>query len=104
MKALKVLFLPGLIALGVVVGGYLSFEYSTGFFLGGAVLGGLLAGLIYFLIKLALSRRTSGTLPYDSLDERHQVHSLADTQTPEARISETRDKLIGENPPWSTHR
>ncbi len=104
MKALKALVRLGLIALGVLVGGYLSFEYSGGLFLGGAVLGGVLAGLLYYLIKLAVSRRTSGSLPYDSLDERHQVHSRVDTQTPEAQISRTQDALIGEIMHWPPHR
>src|SRR5438309_9144130 len=69
------------IVLGVLVGGYLGSVYSE-FVLGGAVLGGLLGGLAYFLINWAVSRRIHGVLPYDSLDEHHQVNSRVNTQTP----------------------
>lgn len=99
MKTLKVLVRPGLIALGVLVGSYLSFQYSGGVFLGGAVLGGVLAGLLYFLIQLALSRQTRESLPSARPDKRNQVHSKQDTQTLEAQISRTRDTLLGENMP-----
>lgn len=99
MKAFKLLVCPGLIVLGVLVGISLSLEYGGGFFLGGAILGGVLVGLIYSLIKFVLSRWTDGSLPYDSLGERNQVRGQVDTQTTEARISETRDRIIGENMP-----
>ena len=99
MKTLKVLVHIGFIALGALVGSYLSSASSGGVFLGGAVLGGVLAGLIYFLIQLALSRQTSEPLPSTRPGERNQVHSQGDTQTSEAQITRARDTLLGENMP-----
>ena len=99
MKTLKVLVHLGLIALGALAGGYLSFESSGGVFLGGAALGGLLAALLYFVIQLVLSRQTSGSLPSARPGERNQVHNQGDTQTPVAQISRVRDTILGENMP-----
>ncbi len=72
------------IVLGVFVGGYLGSVYSE-FVLG---------GLAYFLINWAVSRRIHGVLPYDSLDEHHQVNNRVNTQTPEARVRGMQDALI----------
>lgn len=81
------------IVLGVFVGGYLGSVYSE-FVLGGAVFGGLLGGLAYFLINWAVSQRIHGILPYDSLDEHHQVNNNVNAQTPEARVRGMQDALM----------
>lgn len=81
------------IVLGVFVGGYLGSVYSE-FVLGGAVFGGLLGGLAYFLINWAVSRRIHAFLPYDSLDDHHQVSNRVIPQTPEARVRGMQDALM----------
>ncbi|HYL43703.1 MAG TPA: hypothetical protein VEU97_09985 [Ktedonobacteraceae bacterium] len=81
------------IVLGVFVGGYLGSVYSE-FVLGGAVFGGLLGGLAYFLINWAVSQRIHGILPYDSLDDHHQVSNRVIPQTPEARVRGMQDALM----------
>ena len=95
MKALKILVRLLLVALGVLVGGFLSAQ-SGGLVFGGVVLGGLLAGLLVFLVPRVVSGRTSGARPYDRLNERDPVHSSGAPQTPEARISRTQDALMDE--------
>jgi len=72
------------IVLGVFVGGYLG-TYSTEVVLPGAVVGGLLGGLVYYLISWAVSLRINRDLPYDSLDEHHQVNNNWTTRRPETR-------------------
>ena len=78
---------------GILVGGYLGAVYSE-FLLGGAMVGGLLGGLIYFLIDWAISLRRKEVLPYDSLDDHHQVNTGVHTQAPEARVRGMQDGLM----------
>lgn len=81
------------IALGIFVGGYLSWV-NSGFILGGVMVGGLLGGLVYSLINWAVSRRNQRVLPYDSLDGHHQVNNSENTQTPEASVRGMQDSLM----------
>src|SRR5690349_21528343 len=81
------------IILGVFAGGYLGSVYSE-FLIGGAMVGGLLGGLLYAVIGWAVSRWSNGPLPYDSLDEHHQPESGRRPQTPEARVRGMQDSLM----------
>lgn len=81
------------IALGVFVGGYLSWV-NSGFLFGGVMVGGLLGGLVYCLINWVVSRRIHKVLPYDSLDGHHQINNSGNTQTPEARVRGMQDGLM----------
>lgn len=93
MKYSKAILL-GLIILGILVGGYLSLEYSGGIFLEGALVGGLFGVVLYYMINWAVSRRKSGVLPYDRLDERHQFNNSVNRQAPEARFTGMQDALM----------
>jgi hypothetical protein len=87
------------IVLGVLVGGYIGAVYDV-FLLGGALVGGFLGGLVYVVIYWAVTRRRTGVLPYDSLDEHHQINTMVKTQTPEARLREIQDGLIDQYMPF----
>jgi hypothetical protein len=87
------------IALGVIVGGFLA-VVSDGLILGGILLGGLLGGLVYAVIDWAVSRRRTRVVPYDRLDEYHQVNTPVSTQTPEARLREIQDGHIDQYMPF----
>lgn len=73
------------IALGVIVGGYIG-AVSDELLLGGIMVSGLLGGLVYVVIYWVVSRRRTGVLPYDRLDEHHQANNPMHTQTPETRL------------------
>jgi len=83
----------GLIPLGAMVGGSLSF-ITGGLLIGGIMLGGLLGGLLFCMIQWAAVRRQGVILPYDGLDERHQANHHGSTQTPEARVRGMQDHLM----------
>lgn len=103
MRAFKSLVRPGLIVLGILIGAILSYIYGGGFFIGGAVLGGILAWLLFYPIQFVLLRKTAASLPYDGLDEQNHAHSQMTMQTSEATIRETRDRITGENIPPQSH-
>jgi hypothetical protein len=83
----------GLITLGALAGGSLSF-IAGGLGIGGIMLGGLLGGLLFCMIQWAAVRRQQVILPYDGLDERHQANHHVPTQTPEARLRGMQDHLM----------
>ena len=56
MNTRKSILLPGLIAIGVIVGGSLSLLSSGGVLITGAVSGGLLGGFLYCLLQMIVSR------------------------------------------------
>ncbi len=96
MNAHKNIFCLGLITLGAIVGGSLSFVIGGGVVVGGIMLGGLLGGLLFCMIQWSVARRQQEVLPYDRLDERHQANNHGVTQTPEARVRGMQDNLIVE--------
>lgn len=57
----------------------------------GLALGGLLGGLLYWMIQMIVSRRKRENLPYDYLDEQHPFKHREISQTPEARIRGIQD-------------
>ena len=67
------------IALGVLVGGYLSAVYTQAL-IEGAIVGGFLGGLVYCGIDWAVSQRRNEVLPYDSLDGHQQTNTREHTQ------------------------
>lgn len=87
------------ITLGIFVGGYLGSVYSE-FLLGGAMVGGLLGGLVYYVIDWTVSRRRKGEVPYDSLDD-HQRINGGGVQAPEARIRGMQDGLMDNFMPFN---
>ena len=96
MNTRKSILLMGLIALGVIAGGFLSFVSSSGIVVTGAVSGGLLGGLLYCLIQMIASRRKKENLPYDHLDEQHPFKHHEIPQTPETRVRGMQDNLMGD--------
>lgn len=68
------------IALGVLVGGYLSAVAGQAP-LAGAMVGGLLAGLVYYVIDWAVSRRRTQARPYDSLEGHQQANTRENIPT-----------------------
>ena len=95
MNTRKSILLLGLIALGIIVGGSLSLV-TTGGGLVGLAAGGLLGGLLYCLIQMAVSRRKREVRPYDHLDEQHPFKHHEIPQTPEARVRGMQDNLMGD--------
>lgn len=81
----------GLIALGILLGGFLSSVSSGGTLITGVAFGGLLGGLLYCVIQMIISRRKKENLPYDHLDEQHPFNHREISQTPEARIRGIQD-------------
>ena len=57
MNTHKNILLMGLIALGIIVGGFLSSVSSGKALITGAAFGGLLGGLLYCVIQMIASRR-----------------------------------------------
>lgn len=95
MNTHKNFLLLGLIALGIIVGSFLSFVTNGGGLVGG-VTGGLLGGLLYCLIQMIVSRRKRNILPYDRQDEQHPFKHNEVSQTPEARVRGMQDNLMGD--------
>ena len=93
MNTHKGILLLGLISLGVIVGGYLSFVTSSGVVVTGAAFGGLLGGLLYCLIQMIVSRRKRENSPYDRLDERHPANHETH-QTYEAKFRTIQDNVM----------
>ncbi len=83
----------GLITLGALVGGSLSFM-TGGLGIGGIMLGGLLGGLLFCMIQWVAVRRQRVIVPYDGLDERHQANHHGAIQSPEARVRGMQDPLM----------
>jgi|GEM_PF-2776070 len=96
MNSHKNILLPVLIALGVIVGSFLSLVSSSEALLSGAAFGGLLGGLVYFIIQMIVSRRKREKQPYDHLDELHPFKHREISQTPEARVRGMQDNLMGD--------
>ncbi len=95
MNTRKSILLIGLIALGVIAGGFLSLVTSDGVVVTGAVCGGLLGGLLYYMIQMIASRRKKQNLPYDYLDEQHPAHHEIH-QTHEAKVRGTQDNVMAD--------
>jgi len=95
MNNRKSILLLGLIALGIIVGGFLSLVSSGGAVVTGTVCGGLLGGLLYCLIQMIVSRRKQDNLPYDHLDEQHPIHH-ENHQTHEARVRDMQDNVMAD--------
>ncbi|MGZ3608665.1 MAG: hypothetical protein ACXWPS_07485 [Ktedonobacteraceae bacterium] len=96
MNTRKSILLMGLIALGVIAGGFLSFISSSGVVITGAACGGLLGGLLYCMIQMAVSRSKKEVQPYDHLDEQHPFKHLEISQTPETRVRGRQDNLMAD--------
>ena len=95
MNTRKSFLLMGLIVLGVIAGGFLSFVSSGEAVVSGAAFGGLLGGLLYCMIQMIVSRRKSENLPYDHLDEQHpSQHEIH--QTHEAKIRGMQDNVMAD--------
>ena len=95
MNNRKSILLLGLIALGIIVGGFLSLVSSGEALITGAAFGGLLGGLLYCMIQMIASRRKKENLPYDHLDEQHPTHHEI-PQTPETRVRGMQDNLMAD--------
>ena len=95
MNTHKNILLPGLIALGVIVGVALSLITNGGIVVSGAALGGLLGGLLYMLIQMIVSRKKKDNLPYDSQDEQHPLHH-ENHQTLDAKITRVHDNAMAD--------
>ena len=95
MSTHKNILLPGLIALGIIVGGFLSLVTNGGTLLTGVAFGGLLGGLLYFMIQMIVSRMKKDNLPYDSQDEKHPIH-YENHQTHEAKVRMAQDNVMNE--------
>ena len=95
MNNRKSILLLGLIALGIIVGGFLSLVSGGGVVVTGAACGGLLGGLLYCIIQMIVSRRKRVNLPYDNLDEQHPIHHEVH-QTPESRVRGMQDNLMAD--------
>lgn len=93
MNTYKKTLCLGLITLGALVGGSLSFM-TGGLGIVGIMPGGLLGGLLFCMIQWAAVRRQRVIVPYDGLDERRQASSHGDTQSPEARLRGMQDPLM----------
>jgi hypothetical protein len=95
MSSHKNILLPGLIALGIIVGGSLSLVSSGEAVVSGAAFGGLLGGLLYCMIQMIASRRRKENMPYDNLDEKppthHEIH-----QTHEAKVRGMQDNVMAD--------
>ena len=96
MNTHKNILLMGLIALGIIVGIFLSLVSSGEALITGAAFGGLLGGLLYCMIQMIASRRKKTNLPYDHLDEQHPFKHREISQTPEARVRGMQDNLMGD--------
>ena len=95
MNTHKNILLPGLIALGVIVGVALSLLSNGGSTVTGAVFGALLGGLLYMLIQMIVSRMKKDNLPSDSQDEQHPIHH-ENHQTREAKVRMAQDNVMNE--------
>jgi len=95
MNTRKSFLLMGLIVLGVIAGGFLSFVSSSGVVVTGAVCGGLLGGLLYCMIQMIVSRRRKENMPYDNLDENHPTHHEIH-QTHEAKVRGMQDNVMAD--------
>jgi len=95
MNSHKSILLLGLIALGVIVGGFLSLVSSGGAVVTGTAFGGLLGGLLYCMIQMIVSRKKRENLPYDHLDEQHPIHHEIH-QTHEARVRGMQDNVMAD--------
>ena len=96
MSSHKNILLPGLIALGIIVGGSLSLVSSGEAVVSGAAFGGLLGGLLYCMIQLIASRTKKEHQPYDHLDEQHPFKHREIPQTPEARVRGMQDNVMAD--------
>ena len=94
MNTRKSILLIGLIALGVIAGGFLSLVTNGGGLVGGAA-GGLLGVLLYCLIQMIASRTKKENLPYDHLDEQHPIHHEVH-QTHEAKVRGMQDNVMAD--------
>jgi hypothetical protein len=95
MNTRKSFLLMGLIVLGVIAGGFLSFVSSGEAVVSGAAFGGLLGGLLYCMIQMIVSRRKSENLPYDHLDEQHpSQHEIH--QTHETKVRGMQDNVMAD--------
>ena len=95
MSSRKNILLPGLIALGIIVGGSLSLVSSGEAVVSGAAFGGLLGGLLYCMIQMISSRRKQENMPHDNLDEKHPTHQEIH-QTHETKVRGMQDNLMGD--------
>ena len=96
MNTHKNILLMGLIALGIIVGVFLSLISSGEALITGAAFGGLLGGLLYCMIQMIASRRKKENLPYDHLDEQHPFKHHEISQTPESRVRGTQDNFMAD--------
>lgn len=95
MNTRNSILLLGLIALGIIVGGFLSLVTNGGTVVTGAAFGGLLGGLLYCLIQMIASRMKKDNLPYDSQDEKQPIH-YENHQTHEAKVRMAQDNVMNE--------
>src|SRR5947209_6896973 len=101
MERMKGMLRPGLILLGVLVGGYLTVVSNSGIVLifGGAVLGGALGAVLYGVIDWFRSRRESGSWSGSSgLDEQGRVNHSADTQARDATTRIVEEEFLNHRP------
>ena len=87
--------LLGLIALGAIIGVFLNL-ISNGYGpVPGAVCGGFLGVLLYYVIQMVVSRRKRENVPYDHLDEQQALH-LEIHKTYEAKFREREDNVMAD--------
>ena len=96
MKHLKFMVALGLIALGVFSGSYLGLIDGSGVF-GGAILGGILGGLLYCMIKAFGSRGKSGLWPASSrLGEEHWANNSGNTEVRDNMARRVQEGILEE--------
>jgi hypothetical protein len=95
MNTRKRILLVGLIALGTIIGVFLNL-ISNGYEpVLGAVCGGFLGGLLYYVIQMIVSRRKRENVPYDHLDEQHSLNREIH-KTYEAKFREREDNVMAD--------
>ena len=95
MNTRKRILLVGLITLGALIGVFLILVSSGDATVLGAVCGGFLGGLLYYVIQMFVSRRKRENVPYDHLDEQHPLHREIH-KTYEAKFREMEDNVMAD--------